>query len=72
MLLSLEHVVDGSNVTNLTTIITQEILVNGSISNPNFISKKLMSFGPDGVSVFQGIAHLCYCPTLIPICSIHD
>jgi len=33
MLLSLEHVVNGSNVTNLTTIITQEILVNGSISN---------------------------------------
>ncbi len=72
MLLSLERVVDGSNATNLTTIITQEILVNGSISNSNFISKKLMSFGPYGVSVFQGFAHLCYYPTLIPICSIHD
>jgi hypothetical protein len=54
MLLSLERVVDGSNATNLIIIITQEILVNGSISNPNFISIKLMSFGANGVNVFQG------------------
>ncbi len=54
MLLCLEHVVDGSNAINLITIIIEEILVNGSISNPNFISKKLMSFGADGVSAFQG------------------
>jgi hypothetical protein len=51
-LLSLKHVVDGFNVANLTTIITQAIIVNGGISNLDFISKKLMSFGANGVIVF--------------------
>jgi hypothetical protein len=54
MLLSLEHVVNGFNASNLTMIVTQTIIINGSISNPNIISKKLMSFGANGVNVFQG------------------
>jgi hypothetical protein len=52
MLLSLERVIDGFNASNLTTIITQAIIINGGISNLNFISKKLMSFGANGVNVF--------------------
>jgi hypothetical protein len=34
--------------------IMQIIFVNGGISNFGFISKKLMFFGFDGVSIFQG------------------
>jgi hypothetical protein len=51
MLLSLELAIDGFNVTNLITIITQVILVNGGISIFDFISKELMSFGANGVIV---------------------
>jgi hypothetical protein len=54
MLLSLEHVVDGSYVTNLTMVIMEAILVNGGILNFNVIFKKLMSFHANGVNVFQG------------------
>jgi hypothetical protein len=54
MLLSLEHVVDGSYVTNLTMVIMETILVNGGILNFNVMSKKLMFFHANGVSVFQG------------------
>jgi len=57
---------------NLIAIITQAILVNGGISNLDFISKKLMFFGVKGVIVFLGLPHKCYYPTPIPICSIHD
>jgi hypothetical protein len=52
MLLFIERVIDGSNAPNLNTIITQAILVNGGISNLDFISKKLMSFGAKGVIIF--------------------
>jgi hypothetical protein len=54
MLLSLQSVVDGSNATNLTIVITQTIFINKGISNLDFISKKVMSFGGDGVSIFEG------------------
>ncbi len=40
------------NAINLTIVITQKILVNGGIFYLDFISKKVMSFGVDGVSVF--------------------
>jgi hypothetical protein len=42
---------DGYNVVNFTTMIMQAILANGIISNLNFISKKVMSFGANGVNV---------------------
>jgi hypothetical protein len=35
-------------------VITQTIFANKGISNLDFISKKVMSFGCDGVSVFEG------------------
>jgi hypothetical protein len=54
MLLSLQHVVDGSNATTLTIVITQTIFINKGISNLDFICKKVMFFGGDGVSVFEG------------------
>lgn len=38
----------------LTVVIMEAILVNGGILNFNVISKKLMSFHANGVSVFQG------------------
>jgi len=40
MLLSLQQVIDGSNATNLTIVITQTILMNKGISNLDFISPK--------------------------------
>jgi hypothetical protein len=53
MLLSLECVMDGFNVANLTTIIMQTIYINGSIfCILKLISKKLISFGANEVSVF--------------------
>jgi hypothetical protein len=54
MLLSLQQVIDGCNATNLTIVITQTILINKGISNLDFISKKVMSFGGYGVNVFEG------------------
>jgi hypothetical protein len=55
MLLSLKHLVDGFTM-QLAWFVTimQIIFVNGGISNFGFISKKLMFFGFDGVSIFQG------------------
>ncbi len=53
MLLSLECVMDGFNVANLTTIIMQAIYINGRIFwILKLISKKLISFGANEVSVF--------------------
>jgi hypothetical protein len=61
MFLSLEHLVDGYNVASLTVTIMQTIFINGSNLNHNFLSTKLMSFGIDGVSIFQG----CYISVII-------
>lgn len=47
---------DGSNVASLTTMIMQTIFINWNRTNIDFISTKLMSFGTDGISVFQS----CY------------
>ncbi len=54
MLLSLEHVMGGFNPTNFIMVIMQATIVNGGNLDPIVIFKKLMSFGVDGVSVFQG------------------
>jgi hypothetical protein len=52
MLLSLKCVMDGFNVANLTTIIMQAIYINGGIFwILKLISKKLISFGANEVSV---------------------
>jgi hypothetical protein len=54
MLLSLEHVVGGFNLTNFIMVIMQATIVNGGNLDPIVIFKKLMSFCVDGVSVIQG------------------
>jgi len=54
MLLSLQPIVDGSNATNFTIVITQTILINKGMSSLDFIFKKVMSFGGDGVNIFEG------------------
>jgi hypothetical protein len=54
MLLSLEHVVGGFNPTNFIMVIMKTTNINGSNLDPIVIFKKLMSFGADGVNVFQG------------------
>jgi hypothetical protein len=54
MLLSLEYVVGGFNITNFIMVITQATIINGGNLDPIVIFKKLMSFGVDGIIVFQG------------------
>jgi hypothetical protein len=54
MLLSLQPVVDDSNATNFTIVITQTILINKGMSSLDFIFKKVMSFGGDGVNILEG------------------
>ncbi len=54
-MLSLEHVVDGSNVANLTMMIMQAIFINkNNILNLSVIIKALIFFGVNGVNVFEG------------------
>jgi hypothetical protein len=72
-LLSLKHVVDGFNVTNFIIVIMQSTICgNGGIfyTNVNFL-KINMSFGVDGVCLFQGY-HISVLFSLVSICSIHD
>jgi hypothetical protein len=52
MLLSLLHIVDGSNATSLTIMIMQTIFINRSKTNIEFILTKLLSFGTNGINVF--------------------
>jgi hypothetical protein len=52
MLFSLQRVVDGARVDNLTIVI-MEALQKGGL-NPTFVFQKLFCFGVNGVSTFQG------------------
>jgi hypothetical protein len=52
--LSLGHVVVGSGVDNLTQVHMQALMHQGGLTK-YLICTKLMAFGTDGVSIFQGI-----------------
>jgi len=54
MLLSLEHVMEGFNPTNLKMVIIQTFLNNGDMQNFDVFSRRYLSFGVEGVIVLQG------------------
>ncbi len=54
MLLSLEHVMEGFNPTNLKMVIIQALLNNGDMQNFDVFSRRYLSFGVEGVNVLQG------------------
>ncbi len=54
--LTLQHIVEGGNVDNLTTIIVQAFMQQGGLIQKE-TTKRLICFGSNEVSIFQG------CPT---------
>lgn len=50
----MKQIVDGSNLDNLTKVLMSFVKICEGISKEN-ITNKLVSFGANGVSVFQGI-----------------
>jgi hypothetical protein len=58
ILLTLQHIVEGGNVDNLTTIIVQAFMQQGGLIQKE-TTKRLICFGSNGVSIFQG------CPTSV-------
>jgi hypothetical protein len=54
ILLSFEHVVVGLSVDNLTQVPMEALMHEGGLTT-NLIGKKLMTFGANGVSFFQGV-----------------
>jgi hypothetical protein len=52
VLLCLECVIDGSNATNLKIVIIQVIFNNGVKQHFDVISKKLLSFGVNGIDFY--------------------
>jgi hypothetical protein len=53
ILLTLEQLVNGGIVNNLTKVIVDNVLQYGGLSKSDLVSK-FISFGVDGVSIFQG------------------
>ncbi len=53
ILLTLEHVVEGGNVNNLIVVITQALMQQGGLIQKE-IAMRLICFGIDGDSIFQG------------------
>jgi hypothetical protein len=53
ILLSLERVVEGADAGNLTRVIIQALLTVGGLTGES-LSSKLICFGANGVSIFQG------------------
>jgi len=51
---TLTHVVVGSSVDNLTQVLMQTLMNQGGLTK-DIIGKKLMTFGANGVYVFQGV-----------------
>jgi len=49
----LEQLVNGGTTNNLTKVIVESVFQNGGLKKSNLVSK-LISFGPNGVSIFQG------------------
>jgi hypothetical protein len=56
ILLTLQHIVEGGNVDNLTIIIVQAFMQQGGLIQKE-TTKRLICFGFNGASIFQG------CPT---------
>jgi len=54
MMISLQIIVYGAGVDNLTIVI-MEALQNGEGLSPTIVIKKLLSFGANGVNTFKGI-----------------
>jgi hypothetical protein len=52
MLFSLQRVVDGARVDNLTIVIMEALQKRGL--NPTFVFQKLLCFGVNGINTFQG------------------
>jgi hypothetical protein len=53
ILLTLEQLVNGGIVNNLTKVIVDNVLQYGGLSKSDLVSK-FISFGVDGTSIFQG------------------
>jgi hypothetical protein len=53
ILLTLQHVVEGGNVDNLTNVIAQAFMEQGGLIQEE-TTKKLICFGANGASIFQG------------------
>jgi hypothetical protein len=53
ILLTLEQLVNGGIVNNLTKVIVDSVLQYGGLSKFDLVSK-LINFGANGISVFQG------------------
>jgi hypothetical protein len=79
MMIFLQKVVDGTRINNLTIII-MEALQNGGGLSFVVVAKKLLFWGADGVSTFQGIKigvtkqiNTNYAPYSIGVhCMIHN
>jgi hypothetical protein len=78
MSISLQRVVDGLGVDNLIVVIMEALQKARGLS-PEFVAQKLLCFGVDGVSIFQGtktriIKHINvnYAPFSIGVhCMVH-
>jgi hypothetical protein len=53
-MLFLECVVDGVGANNMTRLITKTLITPGALSEDD-MAQKLVSFGSNGVVMFQGI-----------------
>ncbi len=47
------RVVEGSRSNNLTKVIMEEMMIGGRLARDHIVDK-IISFGADGVNVFQG------------------
>jgi hypothetical protein len=54
IMLNLQHVVDGTTSDNLTSLIVKSLMEFGGLSETN-LANKLVSFGVDRVTIFQGV-----------------
>jgi hypothetical protein len=54
ILLSLQHVTEGSNTDNLTDMISTSLSYHGGMDGEGSVAEKLICFGADGAVVFQG------------------
>jgi hypothetical protein len=56
----LEHVTEGGGADNLTKVFMGVFKKHGGFSNVDFVAK-MISFGVDGVNVFQGVRNGVIC-----------
>jgi hypothetical protein len=53
IILTLQHIVDGGNVDNLTAVIVQAFMLQGGLTQEE-TTKRLICFGANRASIFQG------------------